>query len=198
MFSLIFRIALLISLQFGYYFHANFRANASNNPALDDLNGNFVSEENHVLSPKDVIFEVKHSKSPNVVVYQANKTLSKVLNPEKPIDVYWLMNTKGKKTEPLTSLEWRLAFGYKLITLVKGKKYRISLNAIKNKDILISLGQNSKVDAYMLINGNYSKLSGVYIDFEYSFYLPKVKYVEFTGYSLSTEKKCSERIYSES
>lgn len=198
MFSLVFRITLLISLQFGFYFNANFRTIASGNLSQDVGVDDSFSTDNHILSPQDVIFEVRHSKSPNVVVYQANKTISKLLNPEKPLEVYWLMNTKGKKTEALTTLEWKLAFGYKLMSLVKGKKYKISLNAIKDKEIVISLDENGKAEAFMQINRNYSKLNGVYIDFEYSFYLPKVKYVEFTGNSTSTGKKCTERIYAQS
>ena len=94
---------------------------------------------------KDVLFVVKHSNSPNMVVYEAKKTPFKNLDPKKPIDVYWLMQTKGARTEALTILEWKLAFGFKLKTILEGRKYKISLNAIKNKDIYISLDELGRV-----------------------------------------------------
>ena len=125
------------------------------------------SGENPVVSPQNIIFEVKHSKTPNVVVYQANKTLGNLLNPNKPVDVFWLMNSKGKKVETLTSIEWRMAYGYKLKTIISGKKYTITLNAIKNKVITIFQNEKGKVEAFMDINGKYSRLLSVFIDFEY-------------------------------
>jgi hypothetical protein len=191
------RITLVIILQLGFYFHSNFTSIALSNHIKCIKHFNKDSE-NPVLLPKDIIFEVRHSKSPNVVVYQANKTLQKLLNPDKPIDVYWLMNTKGKKTEALTSIEWRMAFGYKLTTVIRGKKYKIKLNAIENKEITILQNETGKVEAYMIIKGAYSKLIGVYIDFEYSFFLPQVNYVEFSGIAVNSNKKSVERIVSES
>jgi len=191
------RTIFILCLQLGFYFDANFKSVAASGFYNDDVLVSSVKEDNPVLSPQDIIFQVKHSKSPNVVVYQANKTLQKILDPQKPIDVYWLMNTKGKKTENLTMLEWRMAFGYKLLTVIKGKKYKIQLNAIKDKEITIVLNETGKAEAFMTIGGVYTKLSGVYIDFEYSFYLPQVNYVEFTGVALTSNKKCTERINSQ-
>jgi hypothetical protein len=154
------------------------------------------SGENPVISPQNIIFEVKHSKTPNVVVYQANKNIKNVLNPDKPVDVFWLMNSKGKKVETLTSIEWRMAYGYKLKTIVSGKKYTITLNAIKNKVITIIQNETGKVDAFMNINNNYSKLICVYIDFEYTFYLPSVNFVEFIGKDVNSNKIIAEKVSS--
>ncbi len=197
MFQKIICISFLIVLQMGFYYHANFKTIALGKNNSEISNVEIAKSNIPVLSPQDIIFEVRHSKSPNVVVYQANRTFQKSLDPEKPIDVYWLLNNKGKKTETLTLIEWRMAFGYKLLPIIKGKKYKIMLNAIKDREITISENESGKVEAYMSINGIFSKLTGVFIDFEYSFYLPKVNYVEFLGYDLKTKKRSSERIYSE-
>jgi len=150
--------------------------------------------DNPVVSPKDILFLVKHNQSPNVVVYQANKTNLNNLDDKKPIDVFWLMNTKGKITENITMIEWKLAFGFKLIPLIRGKKYKISLNAIKDKDITIVQDQQGKVEGFMTLNGHFSKVKEVFIQFEHSFYIPDVKYVQITGNDLSTGKLIVERI----
>jgi len=44
----------------------------------------------------NILFVVRHNKSPNYVVYQANLMVDKKLNHEKPVDVFWLMKTKGE------------------------------------------------------------------------------------------------------
>jgi hypothetical protein len=188
------RIALFIVLQLGFYNYSNLLNSVTKAYSGNLSEKNALSDENPVISPQNIIFEVKHSKTTNVVVYQANKTISNFLNPEKPIDVFWLLNTRGKKVETLTTIEWRMAYGYKLKTIIAGKKYTITLNAIDSKVITIEQNETGKVDAFMIINGIYSKLSGVFIDYEYSFYLPNVKYIEFTGHAVSSNKVVVERV----
>ena len=193
---IILRITVLLLLQLEWFNLSDFQNLSFRNNKTKSFTVNNHLSDNPVISPQNIIFEVKHSKSPNVVVYQANKTLKNLLDVEKPIDVFWLMITKGKKVETLTSIEWRMAFGYKLKTVIAGKKYTITLNAIKDKTITIVQNENGKVEAYMNINGVYSRLTSVYIDFEYSFYIPDVKYVDFIGRSVNSNSVTVERVSS--
>ena len=190
----LFRFVFLFVLQFGLYNYSNLVNFTPKNLSKNPIEKLSITEDNPVMSPQNVIFEVKHSKGPNVVVYQANKTIKNLLNTEKPIDVFWLMNTKGKKVESLTSIEWRMAFGYKLKTIISGKKYTLTLNAIENKVITISQNEAGQVEAFMIINGVNSKLSSVFIDFEYSFCLPNVKYVQFIGRAVNSNKVMLEKV----
>jgi len=164
---------------------------------LDKENIEVTKDDNPVVSPQNILFVVKHSQSTNVVVYQANRTLQKCLDDKKPVDVFWLMNTKGKTTENLTAIEWKLAFGFKITQLVKGKKYKITLNAIKNKEIIIEQDNDGKVVSFMTLNGQYSKLKDVFIKFEHTFGFPDVKYVELSGYSVKNDKLTAERVWSD-
>jgi hypothetical protein len=109
MFKAIVVCLLVLVMQTGFYLKAG-----------DQVS--FYSGYPSILSnnlSKDVLFVVKHSKSPNMVVYQAKRTLQNDLDPQKPIDVYWLMQTKGAKTEAVTMIEWKMAFGFKLQTILK-------------------------------------------------------------------------------
>jgi hypothetical protein len=193
-----FSLFFFTTLQLGFYNYSNLvKLNTSDVDSRSNRN-ELSAVGAPSMNPNNVIFEIKHSKSPNVVIYQANKSGKQLFDHQKPVDVFWLMNTKGKKIETLTTLEWKLAFGFKLIPMEKGKKYTLNLHAIKNKHISISLDESGKAEAFLLINGVFSRLTGVYIDFEYSFYLPKVQYVELTGEAVGSNKKCVERVFSES
>jgi len=183
---------LVLFFQAGFYTYAGDLVSNSFNQ-FQSLG--IAENTNPVESQKDVLFIVKHCKSPNIVVYQANRTSQKDLDPEKPVDVYWLMNTKGKKTESLTYIEWKMAFGFKLNTLIKGKKYRISLNAVKDKEITISQNAYGEFEGFISINGVLSRLKDVFVNFEYSFGLPDVKYVDFSGFDLTSGKLITERIW---
>jgi hypothetical protein len=191
-----FKIALISIIQLVFIVFSDI-SNLQNKDFGSSLKAVYMhAGKNPVVSPQNIIFEVKHSKTPNVVVYQANKTLSNLLNAEKPVDVFWLMNSKGKKVETLTSIEWRMAYGYKLKTIISGKKYTITLNAIKDKIITIFQNEKGKVEAFMDINGKYSRLITVFIDFEYTFYLPSVNFVEFIGKDVNSSEITSERVSS--
>jgi len=192
----LFRITLFSIVQIFLFTSSDICRISKKNLSLNLNHSLTFSGDNPVITPQNIIFEVKHSKTPNIVVYQANKTVSNLLNPEKPADVFWLMNSKGKKVETLTSLEWRMAYGYKLKTIISGKKYTITLNAIKNKVITIVQSEKGKVEAFMDINGKYSRLISVFIDFEYSFYLPSVNFVEFIGKDVNSSEIIAERVSS--
>jgi len=156
------------------------------NLGLDELNSS-------ILDSKDVLFVVKHSKSPNMVVYEAKRTAKKDLDPQKPVDVYWLMKTKGAKTEALTFIEWKMAFGFKLQTILRGKSYKINLNAIKDQEITITQNQQGRVEGLMKLNGVLTKLKEVFIKFEYSLFWPDVKYVDFKGVDIVTGELITQR-----
>jgi hypothetical protein len=191
--NILFSGILIIIIQTGFYFQTGFDSDIRSSKSINTLK----NYDNPVVSPQDVLFLVKHSQSPNVVVYQANRTSQKNLDDKNPIDVFWLMNSKGKKTESLTMLEWKFAYGFKIISLVKGKKYKITLNAIKNKDITIIEDQNGKVEGFMTLNGHFCKLKDVFIKYEPTFYFPDVKYLDLTGNDTVTGKSITERVLPE-
>jgi hypothetical protein len=174
---------LVLLMQTGFYLKAGDQASITTNLS-NNLSESFA---------KEVLFVVKHSKSPNMVVYEAKKTSPRELDPEKPVDVYWLMQTKGAVTEALTLIEWKMAFGFKLKTILKGKKYKISLNAIKNKDIYITQDEMGRVEGHTLLNGVQTRLKEVFVKFEYSLFWPDVKYVDFKGIDIKTGKLITQR-----
>ena len=142
---------------------------------------------------KNHMFIVSHNKSPNVVVYQANINVDGYLDTKKPIDVFWLFN-KGEITEELNLLEWKLAFGFKLTTIIKGKKYKIKLNAFKNKIITVVKEKNNRVKSYISINGKTTLLKKVFFNYENSYYLPQVKYLIFKGIDIKSGKYITEKL----
>ncbi|MFN8257317.1 MAG: DUF4833 domain-containing protein [Bacteroidales bacterium] len=154
-----------------------------------------VKDELPVYTPQDILFVVSHQESPNLVIYQANRKNGQGLDSEKPVDVFWLMNSRGKTTENLTMIEWKLAYGFKLITIEKGKKYKIAINALKDKIISIVQNQNGKVDGFMNLKGINCKLKNVYIAYEETLYIPNVQYIDLSGVDPVSGKNITERVF---
>ncbi len=157
-----------------------------------------ISKNENVYKEKllsNILFVVRHNKSPNYVVYQANLATNKMLNHKKPVDVFWFMKTKGETTEELTMIEWKLAFGFKLDVIKKGEAYKIKLNAIKEKAIIVKKNSKGIYICSMLINDKIMKLKDVFFNYETTFAFPSVKYVEFRGIDSVTGKLISERLF---
>lgn len=143
----------------------------------------------------NILFVVRHNKSPNYVVYKANLVADKKLNHKKPIDVFWLMKTKGETTEELTIIEWKFAFGFKLDEIKKSEEYKIKLNAIEEKEIIVKKNSDGIFMCSMLINGKMAKLKDVFIKYETIFSFPIVKYLDFRGTDITTGKYITERFF---
>ncbi|MBN1253559.1 MAG: DUF4833 domain-containing protein [Bacteroidales bacterium] len=176
--------------------NSNFKGNIENANKLEIPNSenNIYSKGKLVNNKKDLLFVVSHNQSPNIVIYQANRQQNGSLNTKKPVDVFWLLINKGDIIEDLNLLEWKLAYGFKIIPVIEGEKYKIKLNAIKDKIIIINKKADGKVESQMLINGKFSILKEVFINYEESFYLPQVKYLDFRGIDLNSGKNVSERL----
>ncbi|MEN8120644.1 MAG: DUF4833 domain-containing protein [Bacteroidota bacterium] len=162
-------------------------------PDISDNTNNENSIKERLLS--NILFVVRHNKSPNYVVYKANIATDKKLNNKKPVDVFWFMKTKGETTEELTIIEWKLAFGFKLDVIKKSEEYKIKLNAIKEKRIIVKKNSKGVFICSMLINGKMAKLRDVFINYETTFSFPTVKYLDFRGIDIITGKFITERYF---
>ena len=163
---------------------------------IPDISNNVNNESSikeRLLS--NILFVVRHNKSPNYVVYQANIVADKKLNYKKPVDVFWFMKTKGETTEELTIIEWKLAYGFKLDVIKKSEEYIIKLNAIKEKRINVKKNSNGVFICSMLINGKMAKLGDVFINYETTFSFPSVQYLDFRGFDILTGKYVTERYF---
>lgn len=148
-------------------------------------------------SPKErmtnILFVVRHNKSPNYVVYKVNLETHNKLNPAEPLEVFWFLKNKGEIIEDLTFIEWKLAYGFKLDEVKKSEEYKMELNAISEKEITVRKNARNKYLAYMLINGKMAKLKDVFFHYETTFGLPSVQYIDFKGLDTNTGLQVTER-----
>ncbi len=144
---------------------------------------------------KDVLFIISHSKSPNIVVYKANFVSHNLIDTQKPFDVFWLMKSKGNKIEDITYIEKKTAFGFTVEKIEENKRYRIRVKALEEKQIDIIKNQSGKFESFITINNTRIKLENIFVDFEYTFYGPKVKYLDFKGRNPLNGEKIVRRYY---
>lgn len=86
------------------------------------------------------LFYIQRTHNTNTVVYEANFDKNGLLDPNKPIKIYWVLYEKGDIIEPLTRLENAFAFGVKH-QLIENKTDEYDIQLVSYKKLKLRLKQ---------------------------------------------------------
>lgn len=144
----------------------------------------FAAEKEFPVPPSapNRLFYIQRSNNTNTVIYEANLLNNQRLNPDEPVNVYWIRYADRGQREPLSLFQWKMAYGYKHQAVNRQDDgYEIHLNAFKKRTIWVDLQQGKPV-AFTTINGRKACLRKVFVQLESeSGLVPKVQYVELFG-----------------
>jgi len=115
------------------------------------------------------------------------------VNPEKPLNVYWIMFENNGEKKNLNFLQRKLAYGYH-VTKSDGYEFEIQLVSYKKRRIFIALDDQGEYKAYMLINGTTAVLKNIFVYANESGAFPSVEYVEMFGENELEDKVVYEKI----
>ena len=136
---------------------------------------------------ESLLFYFQRSHNKNTVVYELNKLPDGKINPNKPVNTYWIRYEEGGVKKELSFLQNR-AFGIQWQLTDRAKEdYILHFNSFRKREIYLLKDNKSAVyKAYININGELSELTHLYIKSENtSIGIPlSVKYVEISGISL--------------
>lgn len=62
------------------------------------------------------LFKIERSKDANEIYYELKTLSNNSLDKENPINIYWVRNTEGGKTKPLTWIQQHYAYGLEFIS----------------------------------------------------------------------------------
>ncbi|WP_164851402.1 DUF4833 domain-containing protein [Larkinella soli] len=141
------------------------------------------------------LFYIQRSNNANTVIYEANLQGNRQLNPEEPLNVYWIRYAERSQREPLSMMQWKLAYGYRHQRQGKAAdELDIRLNAFKKQAIRVAVRQGKPV-ALTSIGGRTACLQRVFVKVDpNSGLLPKVLYLELFGTDAEEGKPVYERI----
>lgn len=133
-----------------------------------------------------LLFYLQRNHNANTIVYDANFDKDGNLDPQKPVDVYWLRyDEKGQRMELRTIERWRV-FGVTCEKADNEYDYRVKLAA--KKSVKFWLRQTAPFEAEIVtdIDGIPSKLDHLFVTLDKESFFFKVKYGEFFGNSLES------------
>jgi hypothetical protein len=152
--------------------------------------------ENYPIPPKTdtLLFYIQRNHNANTIIYDANYDSQGLLNSDEPMIVYWRRyDEQGQKMELRTIEKW-YAYGLSWEKSESENEFIIKLVADKSKKLWLRQLSRYKSALITIINNKLSELEHIYIFADNSGAWPRVKYLEFYGYDLSTNKKTYEKI----
>lgn len=144
----------------------------------------------------NMLFYFQRSHNRNTVVYEVNTLPDGRVNPDKPVNFYWIRFEEGGVRKELSFIQ-RKAFGIQYHLVDKEKEsFVLQFNNFKKRNIFLMKSEVSHCyKAYININGELSELTRMFIKSENnSLGIPlSVKFVEITGIDIKSGKCVVER-----
>jgi hypothetical protein len=137
------------------------------------------------------LFFIQRSKNANEVHYDAHVTRDGALDPNDPVEGYWLNKAEDGSRSGITLIQ-RVAYGYDVQATGNGT-YALKLKAFSERPMwIVKNGTRWRVETY--ISGQQAYMDRLYVATDESGVFPKVLYVDVFGVDMATGKPVTERI----
>lgn len=144
---------------------------------------------------RNLLFYVQRSSNPNTIVYAANIASDGRLDPENPVDVYWLrFNTDGARKD-LSVIERSMAFGVSARPAPDTSgEFIVSVNGMPEREARIYVRSDGQAAAEMVLNGTKARLVSAWVALDGTGFIPPILYVDIVGEAVANGRRIVERI----
>lgn len=139
-------------------------------------------------------FYVQRTPNTNTIMYELNLKGGQ-LNDDNPVHVYWIRYAEGGKTQELSYIQRKFAYGVKT-TKIGEEKYKLLFAAYDKIPFYLMKSTAGIFHTYVELDGKMVVLKRLYIRIDPggTFWAPNVKYVEFKGTEVASGKEFIKRI----
>jgi hypothetical protein len=140
------------------------------------------------------LFYLQRTANTNTIVCELNLNAKGIPDPEKPINVFWILYTEGGVRKELNYIQRNFAYGMDAKAIDNGV---FKLNFVSYKKRLFYLKwytPGKRYQVFATINNKEAILQRIFVKVEGgSFWVPNIVYVEFRGTDPITGKEVIER-----
>ncbi|SRR5690606_11703840 len=153
-----------------------------------------VADSLPVPNEPNQLFYLQRDPDDNTVIYQLN-TVDGVVDPDKPVNVYWIRYAEGGTRQELNFLQRTMAYGISHRSLGDGA-YELRLAAYKDHPLRLAYCEKSRTHkAYTTIDNRNAVLERIFVRIDGGSMLsPNILYFELTGRDTTTQARVSERV----
>ncbi len=139
------------------------------------------------------LFRIARNKNANQVVYQARQAAPGTLDPEEPVEAYWLMLAEDGHREGMNLIEKVMAYGFSAEPAEDGNGFLVTLKAKKDRPLRLTVRDGCPV-ALARIGRAEGVLRRIFVHATGEALIPRVDYVELFGVDPRTGRALYEKI----
>jgi hypothetical protein len=139
------------------------------------------------------LFRIARNKNANEIVYQARQAQPGTLDPEEPVEAYWLMLAEDGHREGMNFIENMMAYGFSAEPAEKGGGFLVTLKAKKDRPLRVTVREGCPV-ALARIGRAEGVLRRIFVHATGAALIPRVDYVELFGVDPETGRELYEKI----
>lgn len=139
------------------------------------------------------LFVIERSSNKNQVHYDANLSPDGQIDPNQPIQAYWVMAAQDGRREELTTLERARAYGFNVEPESGSHSFRLTLVAQKQRPIHV-YSEGGTVRAETTIAGHRAYLTCIYANTHKVLAVPTVKSIDWFGVDVNTSEVVHETV----
>ncbi len=140
--------------------------------------GNLVQANDLNKSKQSMLFKVCRSKDANEIFYNVKTTSEGKLDLSEPIHIYWIKCDKKGKSEPLTKIQKKLAYGLRYNNITPDSA-EFQFVSFPQKTLQLRKNNTGNYCVYTNVEGKEVELEQVFIQFDGgTFLMPKIAKVE--------------------
>ena len=139
------------------------------------------------------LFRIARNKNANQIVYRARQAEPGTLDPEEPVEAYWLMLAEDGHREGMNLIEKMMAYGFSAEPAEEGNGFLVTLKAKKDRPLRLTVRDGCPV-ALARIGRAEGVLRRIFVHATGEALIPRVDYVELFGVDPRTGRALYEKI----
>ncbi|MBW6489942.1 MAG: DUF4833 domain-containing protein [Lentimicrobium sp.] len=141
-----------------------------------------------------ILFKIARSKDANEIFYMVNTLKNNKLDSNNPIAVQWIKRSSVIKTEPLTRIQQKFAYGLKFLS-VDEQKAVFQFVSYNKRDFHLKKNNKGKYAVFTKLEKEEVEVDRIFIQIDGgSFWVPKISRVELHAISKADNKPLIEVI----
>jgi len=141
------------------------------------------------------LFYIQRNHNANTIMYDAHFLSDGNLDPNKPIDAYWLRYDEDSARKELSWIDKKYAYGISTKKIEnRPNQYNVELVADEERSFTLKKIAPHRAVLYTRINNIPSALDHLWIQADNSGIWPEVKYVELFGIDTTTNQPIYEKL----
>ena len=143
------------------------------------------------------LFKITRSRDANEIWYTLNLNQNGSLNSEDPIRAFWVKITDNNKTESLTSIQRRFAYGIKVLDSKREKtsEWEFQFVSYARQTFTLRQIEGDLFKVFTCYKNKEMEVTRIFVQIDGgSFWVPSVPYVKLTGIDPYTGREITKTI----